>query len=95
MKDRITMGFDADVAETAALTIADEQATERIFAACDWEHDRNREKNRIDSRLRRLKEGDRAFARAVLMGKTQSELNIPRSTFSDKMKKIEKTLRDR
>ena len=33
MKDRITLGHEADVAETAALTLADNCATERIFAA--------------------------------------------------------------
>ena len=37
MKDRITLGHEADVAETAALTLADNCATERIFAALDWE----------------------------------------------------------
>ena len=39
MKDRITLGHDADVAETAALTLADNCATERIFAALDWERE--------------------------------------------------------
>ena len=36
MKDRMTMGFVADAAESAALTIADGRATERIVEACDW-----------------------------------------------------------
>ena len=35
MHDRITLGFAADAAETAALTMADTLATERIYAACD------------------------------------------------------------
>ena len=36
MKDRITMGFAADAAESAALMIADPRATERIIEACDY-----------------------------------------------------------
>ena len=39
MKDRITLGRDADVAETAALTLADDRATDRIVESLDWEHD--------------------------------------------------------
>ena len=35
MHDRTTLGFAADAAETCALTMADPNATERIFAACD------------------------------------------------------------
>ena len=31
MKDRMTLGRDADVAETAALTLADENAERRMF----------------------------------------------------------------
>ena len=34
MKDRMTMGFAADAAESSALTIADPRATERIIEAC-------------------------------------------------------------
>ena len=36
MKDRTTLGHCADTAETAALTIADPRATERIVEACDY-----------------------------------------------------------
>ena len=38
-RERIVLGRRADVAETAALTLADTRATNRIFAAMDWEHD--------------------------------------------------------
>ena len=92
MKDRITLGHDADVAETAALTLADNRATERIFAALDWERERRSAKNRIDAAMRRLKKSDRDFARAVLRGESWREMGLAKSTFSDRMKKVEKLL---
>ena len=92
MKDRMTMGFAADAAESAALTIADPRATERIIEALDWRDDRKKGKNRIDSALRRLDDSDRTFARAVLSGKSWREMGIPKSTFSDTLKKVEKLL---
>ena len=39
MKDRMILGTKVDVAETAALTLVDERATERIIDALDSEHD--------------------------------------------------------
>ena len=92
MKDRMTLGHIADVAESAALTMADGRATERIVEACDWRDVRTKEKNRIDSAMRRLNKSDRAFARAVLRGKSWQEMGIPRSTFSDRLKKVEKVI---
>ena len=92
MKDRITLGHEADVAETAALTLADNCATERIFAALDWERERRSAKNRIDAAMRRLKKSDRDFARAVLRGKSWCDMGISKSTFSDRLKKVEKLL---
>ena len=86
MKDRTILGHCADTAETAALTMADERATERIIEACDWRQIRTKEKNRIDSRLRRLNASDRAFARAVLGGKSWKEMRMPKTTFSDTLK---------
>ena len=38
MKDRMTLGRDADVAESAALTLADENAERRMLDALDREH---------------------------------------------------------
>ena len=84
MKDRMTLGHEADVAETAALTLADNCATERIFAALDWERERRSAKNRIDAAMRRLKKSDRDFARAVLRGKSWCEMGLAKSTFSDR-----------
>ena len=92
MNHRKTLGFESDVAESAALTIADERATERIYEACDWEHDRKKEKNRIDNKLRILDEPDLAFAKAVLCGKSWQDLGMPKSTFSVELKKVEKVL---
>ena len=92
MKHRKTMGHCADAAESAALTVADSRATERIIEACDWRQIRTKEKNRIDSILRRLNASDRAFARAVLGGKSWKEMGMPKTTFSDTLKKVEKLL---
>ena len=92
MKDRMTLGRDADVAETAALTLADDRATERIVEELDREQERRSNKNRIDAAMRRLKKCDRDFARAVLRGKSWCEMGISKSTFSDRLKKVEKLL---
>ena len=90
MKHRMTRGFGIDAAETAAFTVADLRATERIVEACDWRQIRTKEKNRIDNALRRLNAHDRAFARAVLGGKSWRDLGMPKSTFSVRLKKVEK-----
>ena len=92
MKHRMTRGHSADAAESAALTVADKRATERIVEACDWKFVRKKEKNRIDNALRRLDASDRAFARAVLGGKSWKEMGMPKTTFSDTLKKVEKLL---
>ena len=73
MKDRITLGHEADVAETAALTLADNCATERIFAALDWEREEKSRKGQINNAIRRLAKKDRPFARSVLKGKRWEE----------------------
>ena len=90
MKDRMTLGHIADVAESAALTMADGRATERIVEACDWRQIRTKEKNRIDNALRKLDNEDRAFARAVLGGKSWRDLGMPKSIFSVRLKKLKK-----
>ena len=76
MKDRITLGHEADVAETAALTLADNCATERIFAALDWEREEKSRKGQINNAIRRLAKKDRPFARSVLKGKRWEEMGI-------------------
>ena len=92
MNHRKTMGFTTDAAETAALTVADLRATERIVEACDWRQIRTKEKNRIDNALRKLNAHDRAFARAVLGGKSWRDLGVSRQAFSVRLKKVEKVI---
>ena len=92
MKHRMTRGFGIDAAESAALTVADKRATERIVEACDWKFVRKKEKNRIDNTLRKLDAQDRAFARAVLGGKSWRDLDVSRQAFSVRLKKVEKVI---
>ena len=92
MKHRKTLGFGSDAAESAALMVADSRATERIVEACDWKFARTKEKNRIDNVLRRLNAHDRAFARAVLGGKSWRDLGVSRQAFSVRLKKVEKVI---
>ena len=91
MKNRKILGHIADTAESAALTIADPRATERIIEVCDWQQIRTKEKNRIDNAFRRLNAHDRAFARAILSGKSWRDLGMPKSTFSVRLKKVDKS----
>ena len=92
MKHRKTLGFGSDAAESAALMVADSRATERIVEACDWKFARTKEKNRIDNALRRLNAHDRAFARAVLGGKSWRDLGVSRQAFSVRLKKVEEVI---
>ena len=92
MKHRKTLGFGSDAAESAALTVADSRATERIVEACDWRQIRTKEKNRIDNALRKLNKTDRAFARAVLGGKSWRDLGVSRQAFSVRLKKVEEVI---
>ena len=88
MKDRMTLGHEADVAETAALTLADNCATERIFAALDWEREEKSRKGQINNAIRRLAKKDRPFARSVLKGRRWGELGISKQAFYCKLKKV-------
>ena len=88
MKDRITLGHDADVAETAALTLADENAERRMFDELDRETDRKVDGGRIGAALRRLNTADRAFARAVLNGRTWRDSGMTKQGFNKRLKKI-------
>ena len=88
MKDRMTLGRDADVAETAALTLADDRATERIVEELDRESDRKADGGRIGAALRRLNPADRAFARAVLNGRTWRDSGMTKQGFNKRLKKI-------
>ena len=88
MKDRMILGHDADVAESAALTLADCRATERIFDALEWERDEKHRKGLIDNAVRRLAKKDRPFARSVLKGRRWDELGISKQAFYCKLKKV-------
>ncbi len=90
MKDRMTLGRDADVAETAALTLADERATDRIVEAQDWEHDEMERQQTLDDALGGLSKADRAFAKAVFKGKSWKKMGISKQLFSWRLKKLEK-----
>ena len=93
MKHRMTLGHDADAAETAALTLADDRATERIVEALDWEDDEKCRKAWIDNAVRRLSGNDRAFAKAVLGGKSWKEMGVSKQLFSWRLKKLENFFR--
>ena len=88
MKDRMTLGRDADVAETAALTLADERATERIVEAMDYRHDRMAEGGAIGASLGRLSVVDRTFASDVLGGMTWRDSGMTKQGFNKRLKKI-------
>ena len=103
MKDRMTMGFSADAAETAALTIPDERATERIVEALDWEQDermaeiavrRRRERdrkrrNRAVVKVKKMLGADCAnVLKAWLDRRTWRDIGIPERTFWDRLKKV-------
>lgn len=92
MHDRTTLGFAADAAETCALTMADPNATERIFAACDeraLKRAREQAIYALSARVRR-RFGDKyaRIARAYLNGKTLERKSIPHRTFLYAVKKI-------
>lgn len=86
---RMVLGHRMDAATTAALTLVDRRAEMRIVRALDWEYDRKAEGARIATALRRLDATDRAFAQAVLCGKTWTDLGMPKSTFHWELKKVE------
>ena len=92
----MTQGFRADAAETAALTLPDLRADQRIFDALDWEHDERRRdaevrrrRNTVVQRVRRALGNDCAnLTYAYLKGKSWREIGIPRSTFFYRLKKV-------
>ena len=88
MKDRMTLGRDADARDTAALTMADERADKRIIEAVDYRHDRMSEGGAIGAALGRLDVADRAFASAVLDGLTWRDSGMTKQGFNKRLKKI-------
>ena len=103
MNHRMILGQNADAAETAALTLVDDRATERIVEALDWKHD---ERIAEITERRRKSRDERRRARAVgrvrdamggifadvldayLHHTTWREIGIPKRTFNYRLKKV-------
>ena len=103
MKDRMVLGAKADVAETAALTMADPRATDRIVEAVDWKHDeriaeimeqrrKERDRKRRNRAVGKAKEElGEVYAdvlKAWLDGQTWRDIGVPERTFWDRLKKV-------
>ena len=99
MKDRMTLGRDADVAESAALTLADPNEESRMLDALDREHVEQceremeaMEKPRIKAAVQRVRRalgnGCANVAYAYFNHKTWKEVGIPRRTFFHRLKKV-------
>ena len=93
MHDRITLGFAADAAETAALTMADTRATERIYDDCDRATRSRERKKAIDALAimveRRFSKKYSRIARAMLRGEKPDQKMVPERTFRYARKKIQ------
>ena len=88
MKDRMTLGRAGDVRDLTADIGADPYATERVFAALDWEREEKGRKGLINNAIRRLAKKDRPFARSVLKGRLWGEMGISKQAFYCKLKKV-------
>ena len=88
MKDRMTLGRAGDVRDLTADIAADPYATERVFAALDWEREEKGRKGLINNAIRRLAKKDRPFARSVLKGRLWGEMGISKQAFYCKLKKV-------
>ena len=102
MKHRKTMGHCADAAESAALTVADPRATERIIEACDYVETANAspesdisllDEQCIHAAVERVR---RALGNtcakvtlAYLHHKNWREAGIPERTFRHALKKVQ------
>ena len=102
MKDRMTLGHIADAAESAALTVADPRATERIVEVCDYMETANAspttdisllDEQCIRAAVERVRRalGNKCaeVARAYLSHKNWRSLGIPERTFQHALKKVE------
>ena len=101
MKHRMTRGFGIDAAESAALTVADPRATERIVEACDCEEspecltpnnisllDEQCIRAAVERVRRALGNKCAEVARAYLNRKNWRNINIPERTFQHALKKV-------
>ena len=99
MTHRKTMGFTADAAESAALTVADPRATERIIEACDYNpeneltadiclNDEMRRNAAVHRVRRALGNNCGNVIHAYLNHKNWEDLKMPRTTFLYALKKL-------
>ena len=103
MKNRKTLGHQADTAESAALTVADPRATERIIEACDYDPENvfteikefslSNEQCKLAAveRVRRALGNTYAkVVQAYLNQKNWRNIGMPERTFHHALKKVEK-----
>ncbi len=90
MNHRLILGQNADVAETAALTLADDRADKRIVEELDREHDEKAREQAISDALGKLNKADRDFVKAVFKRRSWKEMGISKQLFSWRLKKVEK-----
>ncbi len=90
MNHRLILGQNADVAETAALTLADDRADKRIVEELDREHDEKAREQAISDALGKLNKADRDFVKAVFKHRSWKEMGISKQLFSWRLKKVEK-----
>ena len=103
MNHRLILGQNADVAETAALTLVDERADKRIYEHLDMEHDeriadimerrrRKREGKRRNRAVKRVKEALGIVYADVLDAhlhhRSWRDIGIPKRTFNYRLKKV-------
>ena len=90
MNHRLILGQNADVAETAALTLADDRADKRIVEDLDREHDEKAREQAISDALGKLNKADRDFVEGVFKRRSWKEMGISKQLFSWRLKKVEK-----
>ena len=90
MNHRLILGQNADVAETAALTLADDRADKRIVEELDREHDEKAREQAVSDALGKLNKADREFVKAVFKRRSWKEMGISKQLFSWRLKKVEK-----
>ena len=108
MNHRLILGQNADVAETAALTLVDKRATDRIYEHLDMEHDermadimeqrkKERDRKRRNRAVGQVKDELGAVyadvLKAWLNGQTWSDIGVPERTFWDRLKKVKNFFR--
>ena len=90
MNHRLILGHEADVRDTAALTLADERADQRIVEELDREHDEKAREQAISDALGKLNKADRDFVKGVFKRRSWKEMGISKQLFSWRLKKVEK-----